>query len=205
MKKYWKILLASNNKHKKQELEKIFGEDFKFYTPEDIGIENFDPEETGNSYRANAQIKADDLYEKSRKMNCRLPILADDSGLEVEALDGEPGVYSHRFPGETAHDRRVNLLKKLEEEIKRKAAFKCCLVLKTGCFEYIVERQVLGLITFEERGDNGYAYDPIFQPLGFIKTFAEMTEDEKNLVSHRGLAGTFIAEFMRKNVTGFLS
>ncbi len=189
------IILASNNEHKLKELkQKLQNLDIDVVSQKEAGY-NIDPEETGKTFKENAEIKAKELNKISG-----LPVLGDDSGLEIDALNGMPGVYSHRFAGENATDEdRINkvldLMKDVKEE-KRTARFKtviCYIDEKNEMhfFEGIAE----GKIGFEPKGINGFGYDPIFIYNG--RTFAEMTGEEKNMVSHRGRAVEKLVDYLK--------
>lgn len=147
--------------------------------------------------KGNAQKKAETLHNATG-----LPTLADDTGLEVDALDGAPGVYSARFAGEAADDtaNRAKLLSELRETSKRTARFRTVLAFvesdTTSFFEGICE----GVITKEERGSGGFGYDSIFQPTGHNRTFAEITKEEKNVISHRGQALKKFAQLLNERL-----
>ena len=180
-----KLILASNNKNKLKELkEKLSKFDIEVISQKEAGFD-IEVDETGTTFEENAILKAEAIYNEIRK-----PVLADDSGLEIDALGGQPGIYSHRFAGENATDEdRINkvltLMKDVEEE-KRTARFKC-----VGCYidengeKHIFEGCAEGKISNEPYGQNGFGYDPIFIcELG--KSFAEISREEKNKISHRG-------------------
>ena len=189
------IILASNNPNKLREMkEKLGAFGIDVISQKEAGID-VDVEETGTTFEENAVLKASTIYDIIKK-----PVIADDSGLEIDALDGAPGVYSHRFAGENAtDDDRINkvltLLKDVPEE-KRTARFRCCI-----CFidengeKHIFNGTAEGKIGFEKVGENGFGYDPIFVYEG--KTFASLTSEEKNNVSHRGRAVKQFEEFLR--------
>ena len=179
------IILASNNKNKLRELkEKLKKFNIEVISQKEAGFD-IEVDETGTTFEENAILKAEAIYKL-----CKKPVIAEDSGLEVDFLDGMPGVYSHRFAGENATDEdRVNkvldLLKDVQEE-KRTARFKCvsCYIDENGD-KHIFEGTTEGKIANEPKGTNGFAYDPIFIcELG--KTFAEVSSEEKNSISHRG-------------------
>ena len=185
-----KILLASGNPHKKEELNKILHK-HTLILPNELGI-NMDVEETGSTYLENAILKAEALY----KLSGGLPVLADDSGISVEALNGEPGVYSARYGFKefgrdlSSEEKNNYLLDNLKEESNRKAAFICCMALilsKNRIFT--IQESFEGEIALEPYGKGGFGYDPIFYVPSYKKTAAELTEDEKNRISHRGKAG----------------
>lgn len=193
-----KIVFATNNKHKLDEVRNILGEGFEVVSLAEIGCTEDIPE-TGSTLKENAQQKAEYIYKKYG-----IPCFADDTGLEVEALGGEPGIYSARYAainnaGE-GHDSEANmtvLLQKLNGKQNRNAHFKTviCLILSAPLFfEGIVE----GKITMERSGAEGFGYDPIFQPEGYDKTFAELGNDVKNGISHRARAVAKLAEYLKK-------
>jgi XTP/dITP diphosphohydrolase len=179
-----KIILATHNDHKKEELLTLAGSNI------DIALlpDNF-PEipETGATLEENARMKARFVFDMLDQ-----PVLADDTGLEVEALGGEPGVYTARYAGEKAtyEDNCKKLLRELGAEENRKAAFTTALCfIDSAGVEYIFTGSVNGTITKHARGSNGFGYDPVFEPSeGNGKTFAEMTSEEKNELSHRAKA-----------------
>jgi len=189
-----KLILASNNKKKIKEMKEILKElDIEVRSLEDEGI-NIDVVEDGKTFEENAKKKAKEIYEHllERKAS-NFIVLADDSGLEVNYLNGEPGIYSARYAGEHGNDSRNNekLLNKLKGVLKsnREAKFICQLAMFTDKGEYFkVTGEVKGCIIEELHGDGGFGYDPLFfyEPLN--KTFAELTSDEKNEISHRGKA-----------------
>lgn len=184
-----KIVLASNNKNKIKEFKEIF-KDKEILTLQDIGY-NLEIEENGKTFLENSLIKAKTISEFLDKNNMKYIVIADDSGLCVEALNGEPGIYSARYAGEHGNsaENRKKLLSNLEETENRKAYFVCNIVLYYPNKEYItVEGKTYGTITHEEIGNKGFGYDCIFFSDDLKKTFGEATEDEKNAVSHRGRA-----------------
>ena len=179
------IILASNNENKLREIrEKIKNLDIKIISQKEAGFD-FEVDETGTTFEENAILKAEAIFKLIKK-----PVLAEDGGLEVDYLNGEPGVYSHRYAGENAsdEDRRnkiLNLLKDVPDE-KRTARFKCvgCYIDENGK-KYIFEGVSEGKIGYAAKGDNGFGYDPIFI-CEYGKTFAEISSQEKNKISHRG-------------------
>lgn len=186
-----KILLASNNAHKAREIAQILGEDrFEVVTLSDCGLVS-DPEESAITFYGNARIKAQAAHE----LMPNIAVLADDSGLEVDALDGAPGVWSARYAGEDATDAENNekLLSALADvpEGKRSARFVCELVYISPADQEIHTRGTIeGSIGFQEHGSGGFGYDPLFLPDEFAdgRTLAEATAEEKNAISHRGNA-----------------
>lgn len=190
------IILASNNKHKIKEIKAKLGLlNIDILSQRESGC-NIDAEENGTTFAENAAIKAKALYEVLKR-----PVIADDSGLEVDFLDGAPGVYSARFCGPDATDKDkynkiLELLQDVKDTKKRSARFKCviCYIDEQGK-EHFFEGVCEGTISFEPRGDNDFGYDPIF--LVGDKTFAEMSQEEKNKISHRGLAIDKLYEYLK--------
>ena len=176
-----KLVLASNNAHKRTEILQILGDGFTLLRPEDLGIHDDIPE-TGNTFQDNALQKAHYLTGLSG-----YPVIADDSGLEVFALNGEPGVYSARYAGpQRNHDDNMNLLlRKLEQVQDRSSQFRTVIALVMEGNAYCFEGIVKGSISREKMGDKGFGYDPIFIPEGHALSFAQMSEEEKNAISHR--------------------
>lgn len=189
-----KIIAATKNKNKIREFKEILPS-YDIITQEEAGID-LDVEETGTTFRENALLKARAIFEKTG-----IPALADDSGLEVFALGGEPGVYSARYGGEGLDDKgRLNLvLEKMEdvEDELRGAQFVCSIAFVTEDNTYEAEGVCEGVITREARGENGFGYDPIFYVPEVGKTNAEMTSDEKNAISHRGKALRNLSEMLK--------
>jgi XTP/dITP diphosphohydrolase len=186
------IIVASNNEHKIKEIKEILsGMPLRVISLKEAGID-VDVVEDGSTFVENARKKAVEIYELIEDKDSYL-VMADDSGLEVEALGGAPGVYSARFAGEHGNSRKNNeklltLLQGLPFE-KRGAEFVCSIVVvASGGRTIEVEGRVPGFITTEEKGKDGFGYDPLFFVPGFKKTFAEMTSEEKNSLSHRGRA-----------------
>lgn len=193
-----KLVFATNNAHKLQEVRQILGERFEVVGLKDIGCYEDIPE-TAETLEGNAQQKAHYVKE-----HYGLDCFADDTGLEVAALDGAPGVHSARYAelfskGDT-HDSDANmnlLLKNLEEKIDRSARFRTVIALIYKGQEYLFEGICPGKILHERHGSEGFGYDPIFQPTGFDQSFAQMSAEEKNAISHRGRATQKLAEFLK--------
>jgi XTP/dITP diphosphohydrolase len=187
------LVFATNNRHKLEEVAAKINGQIQLLTLEDIGCKE-DIEETGLTFKENATIKSHYIY-KRYQLNC----FGDDSGLEVNALNGAPGVYSARFAGEHGnHDANINkVLQKLKLVENRKARFITVISLIWNGEEHFFEGTVEGTICHERSGAGGFGYDPIFQPDGYSVTFAEMSLEEKNKISHR-------AKAMEKLI-GFLS
>ena len=201
-----KIVFATNNEHKLSEIRSILGDSIEVLSLKDIGCDADIPE-TGKTLEENALQKAQFIYD-----HYHMDVFADDTGLEVEALNGAPGVYSARYAGGEGHDSEANmtkLLNELGENNNRRARFRTviALILKKnvcpcGCtsikeihqFDGIVEGEIIR----ERRGGEGFGYDPIFKPDGYDKTFAELGMDIKNHISHRARATAKLAEFLLK-------
>lgn len=180
-----KVLLASNNGHKIKEIKEILGDFFDVVSLREAGVES-DPEETGATFEENARIKAVAGMKASG-----MPCIADDSGLEVFALDGLPGVMSARYAGGHGDDSANNekLLRELKNASDRSARYVCviCMAFPNG-HEIVARGECRGTILKEARGEGGFGYDPLFFFPQFGKTFAEITAEEKNEVSHRKAA-----------------
>lgn len=189
-----KLLFATNNRHKIEEVQQLTGNTFQLTGLAEAGITEELPE-TGNTMQANALQKARYAFEK-----CGLPCFADDSGLEVEALDMAPGVYSARYAGpqKSDSDNMDKLLRELENKTSRRAQFRTVIAFTDGKQDYFFEGIVKGSIISERRGSNGFGYDPLFVPDGFEKTFAEMQPSEKNTLSHRARAMEGFLEFLKR-------
>ena len=188
-----KIVFATNNAHKLSEVQAVLGDAFTLLTPRDCGVEEDIPEEQ-QTLEGNASQKSHYLHGRTG-----LDCFADDTGLEVEALGGAPGVHSARYATD-GHDFAANnrlLLKNLEGAENRRARFRTVISLILGGEEHLFEGVVEGRIIDREAGHEGFGYDPLFIPDGYAKTFAEMTTDEKNAVSHRARAVRKLAEFLR--------
>ncbi|NLB43392.1 MAG: XTP/dITP diphosphatase [Clostridiales bacterium] len=193
-----KLLIASNNEGKVEEIRELFkGLNYKIVSMKDIGInihvEEDQPDFTGNSFK-----KAKEVSAKTGQI-----VLADDSGLEVEALKGQPGVYSARFAGETARDsdnnnKLLSLMKEIPEK-RRRARFRCVITIYWPDGTYFqTEGTCLGKIGYEPIGEGGFGYDPLFLPTGFNKSMAELTADEKNKISHRAIAIKLMVKLLSK-------
>ena len=183
-----KLLIATNNPGKLAEYRTLLAElPIEVVSPQALGID-LDVEETGTSFKENAILKAKAFAQASG-----LPALADDSGLEVMALGGAPGIYSSRYagPNATDTDRYEKLLRELADVPweRRQARFRCVIAIATPqCTVHTVDGQVLGRITFEPRGTHGFGYDPVFYLPQLDKTMAELPESVKNQISHRAVA-----------------
>ena len=179
-----KLVFATNNKHKLDEIRKITTGKIKILSLADINCHE-DIEETGTTLEENALIKARYVKDKYG-YDC----FADDTGLEVEALNGEPGVYSSRYAGANCNpeDNMIKLLSELRDSDNRNAQFRTVIAAITNGSEHLFEGVVKGSIIEEKRGSNGFGYDPVFMPDGYELTFGEMSDDVKNEISHRGVA-----------------
>lgn len=189
-----KIVFATNNAHKLSEIRNIMGDQWQILSLDDIGCHDDIPE-TADTLRGNAEMKARYINEKYG-VDC----FADDTGLLVEALDGAPGVYSARYAGPD-HDSKANmdlLLRNMENETDRRAHFSTVIALIIGDEIHFFEGRVDGEIRLTPVGTDGFGYDPVFEPEGRGVTFAQMTADEKNAISHRGRATTRLIEFLRQ-------
>lgn len=185
-----KLIVASNNEHKIREIKAILKKyDISVVTMKEVGID-VDIEENGSTFIENSYIKAKAIFDM---LNGEFMVLADDSGLMVDYLNGQPGVYSARFAGEHGNNKKNNrklleLLKGVPYE-KRKGKFVSAIVLIVDENTVIkVQGEVKGYILEEERGSNGFGYDPLFFIPKYQKTFAQLSEEEKNSISHRGNA-----------------
>jgi XTP/dITP diphosphohydrolase len=188
------LIFASQNRHKAQEIETMLPGNIKLLTLADV---NFNEKiiEFGTTFQENALIKAKTIYDKYK-----MPVFADDSGLEVEFLGGRPGVFSSRYAGEEGNDfaNIQKLLAELHDVENRKAQFRCCIALIWNNQEYFFNGIVRGTIAQSPRGTNGFGYDPIFIPEGYQQTFAELSPCVKNAISHRTLAVKQMVEFISR-------
>lgn len=188
-----KLVFATNNQYKLKELQAILGDHFELLSLKDIGCFDEIPEDYP-TLEENARQKAFYIHKKYG-----YPCFADDTGLEIDVLNGEPGVYSARYAGE-AKDSQANMnkvLENLQNEDNRKARFRTVISLVLDNEEKQFEGIVEGEITREKRGDSGFGYDPIFLPDGYVKTFAEMDLSAKNEISHRARAVQKLVEYLK--------
>lgn len=180
------VIFATNNAGKLKEVTNIFkGTEFEIISLKDIGFTD-EIEETGSTFEENAFIKADTIFNKYN-----VPVIADDSGLEVEQLDSRPGVYSARYAGENAtfdDNNKKMLYELINQSQPHLAKFLCCAVFVNGDKRISVTGELKGEILRELTGENGFGFDPIFSPDGFDKSLAEMSLEEKNKISHRAQA-----------------
>ena len=192
-----KLVFATNNLNKLSEVQKMLPNSIELLSLKDINC--FDEiDETETTLEGNAKLKANYITQKFG-YNC----FADDTGLEVESLDGKPGVYSARFAGEQSNSEKnmQKLLSELHGKENRKAQFRTAICLNINEKQFLFEGICKGEILTEKQGEHGFGYDPVFKPNGFSKSFAEMTQKEKNTISHRGIAiqklVTFLSEYKK--------
>lgn len=185
------LAFATNNKHKLSEIRSMLLDRYRIISLSDLGCD-VDIPETADSFSGNALIKARYLYE-----NYHIDCFADDTGLEVDALNGEPGVHSARYAGN--HDSEANidkLLYELKEKNERSAQFRTVIALIINGEEILFEGVVRGRIATERHGKEGFGYDPVFIPDGYSESFAEMGISAKNLISHRGIAVRKLIDYL---------
>lgn len=190
-----KLVFATNNAHKLEEISSILGDKIELLSLKDIGC-HADIPETADTLEGNALLKSSFIYR-----NYGLNSFGDDTGLEVEALGGAPGVYSARYAGGEGHDSQANMRKllcELEGVENRKARFRTVISLILDGKEYLFEGIINGEIIKEKRGGSGFGYDPIFKPEGYEQTFAELGAEVKNEISHRALAVKKLAQFLKE-------
>lgn len=190
-----RLVFATNNAHKLEEIRAILGNNIEILSLADIHC-HADIPETADTLEGNARQKSRYVYE-----HYGLDCFADDTGLEVESLGGAPGVYSARYADGQGHDSQANmnkLLKEMEEKNDRKAQFRTIISLIEKGEERQFEGIVKGQITREKRGESGFGYDPIFQPDGYETTFAELGSDIKNRISHRARAVAALCDYLTK-------
>lgn len=191
-----KLIFASSNAHKTAEIQSKLNGRFQIVNLKDLGFTDDIPE-TAKDLEGNATIKAQFCASKFG-VDC----FADDTGLEIEALNGEPGVYSARYAGEhrSNSDNMDLVLEKLSSQTNRAACFRTVITLIYKGKEYCFEGRVDGHIQTEKKGEAGFGYDPIFVPEGFDKSFAEMTQAEKNSMSHRARAIEKMVKFLNESL-----
>ncbi|PKP34037.1 MAG: non-canonical purine NTP pyrophosphatase [Bacteroidetes bacterium HGW-Bacteroidetes-17] len=189
-----KLVFATNNLHKLSEVRDIIGSRIELLNLNDIGFNEEIPE-TASTLEGNASLKSSTIYKKFG-IDC----FADDTGLEVDALNGGPGVYSARYAGaeNDADKNTAKLLGELISTTNRKAQFRTVISLILNGSEYFFEGIVEGVISREKRGNEGFGYDPVFIPDGYTKSFAELSAKEKNTISHRARATQKLYEFLLK-------
>jgi len=193
------IVFATNNYNKVKEVQNMIGKDFQILNLKDLGLGNIDIPEEQDTLKGNALQKANFIYKRFS-----IPCFADDTGLEINALDGKPGVYSARYAqndvknsSQPVTDANVNkVLRNLENKKDRTARFKTVIAYIENNNKYFFDGVVSGTITIARKGKDGFGYDPVFQPDGHDKTYAQMTLEEKNLMSHRAIAFRKFAGFL---------
>jgi len=188
------LVFATNNANKTLEVRELLAAKYEVLNLSDIGCE-VDIPETGNTFAENATLKSAYVVE-NYQINC----FADDSGLEVEALNNEPGIFSARYSGARGDmENMMFLLQKMEDISNRNARFKTVVSLIQNGVNYLFEGAVYGKLRTEPTGTKGFGYDPIFEPTGYHKTFAEMELSEKNKISHRAIAMQKLIAFLKEN------
>lgn len=189
-----KLVFATHNRHKLEELRSICGNSINIYSPSDFGLFE-DILETGNSLESNALLKAQFVHSKLL-LNC----FADDTGLEVEALDGAPGIFSARYAGENKDSKKniEKLLYELKYYTNRKAQFRTVIALIIKNKPFYFEGIITGQIIKESRGSFGFGYDSVFIPDGYTRTFAELSDIIKNNISHRAIAVNKMLDFLKQ-------
>lgn len=189
-----KLVFATNNAHKLEEIRAILGDKVEILSLNDIDC-HADIPETADTLEGNAELKAAYIY-----TNYGLDCFADDTGLEVEALNGAPGIYSARYAGGEGHDSEANMKKLLTEmagKTNRNAQFRTAICLIENGNKHLFEGIVKGRIIKAKRGNSGFGYDPVFIPEGYNETFAEMGNTEKNKISHRARAVAALCEYLQ--------
>lgn len=189
-----KLVFATNNAHKLEEVAAILGDKVELLSLNDIDCHTDIPE-TAETLEGNALLKSSFIYR-----NYQLDCFADDTGLEVEALNGEPGIYSARYAGGEGHNAEANmqkLLQNMQGIQNRKAQFRTAICLILDGKRHLFEGIVKGEIIKEKRGGTGFGYDPIFVPNGYTQTFAELGNETKNKISHRALAVEKLCRFLK--------
>lgn len=189
-----KLLFGTNNRNKLEEIQELLGEDFEVLSLADIALD-MDVEETEDTLEGNANLKSRGFFEVAK-----IPCFSDDTGLEVDALGGAPGVYSARYAGENCsyQDNVDKMLKEMAGKTNRKARFRTVVSFYDGKTLRNFEGSVEGIIGEEEQGKGGFGYDPIFFPEGSQKSFAEMSSKDKNEISHRGRAIRKFVAFLKE-------
>jgi len=187
-----KLVFATNNLHKLQEVRAILDGKVDIRSLSEIGCFDEIPE-TADTLEGNALMKAKYVYDRFQ-----LDCFADDTGLEIEALGGEPGVFSARYAGleQDSYKNRMKVLRLMKQQTNRKARFRTVIALILQGEEYFFEGKISGVIAHEPRGEGGFGYDSIFVPDGYEKTFAELSAEQKNQISHRAIAVKKFADFI---------
>lgn len=188
-----KLVFATNNINKLKEVQQMLPASIELLSLKDINCFD-DIDETETTLQGNAKLKADHITKKYG-YNC----FADDTGLEVTALNGEPGVYSARYAGEPSDSEKnmQKLLEELQNKTNRDAQFRTAISLNIDSKNFLFEGVCEGTILTEKQGTKGFGYDPVFKPKGFLKSFAEMSSEEKNAISHRGNAILQLVTFLK--------
>ena len=188
-----KLVFATNNAHKLEEISSILGDKVEILSLNDINC-HVDIPETADTLEGNAFLKAEYIFE-----NYGLDCFADDTGLEIKALDNRPGVYSARYagPAKEAKDNMEKVLQEMQGKTDRQAQFRTVIALILNGEEHCFEGRVSGEILNAPQGKAGFGYDPVFRPDGYKESFAEMAMDEKNKISHRGRAVEKLTEFLK--------
>jgi len=191
-----RLIFATNNPHKLEEVKQILSGFFQVVGMSEAGFTENIPENEP-TLEGNARTKAQFIYSRT-KAN----VFADDTGLEIESLNGEPGVFSARYagPGKTSEDNLQLVLEKMKTAVNRKAQFRTAICLILNHKEYLFEGIVKGTLLTQKKGDSGFGYDPIFLPDGYSESFAQMPMNLKNQISHRGLAMQKMVSFLYKIV-----
>jgi XTP/dITP diphosphohydrolase len=190
-----KLVFATNNLNKLKEVQEMLSNSIEILSLNDISC--FDEvDETETTLDGNAKLKANYITQKFG-YNC----FADDTGLEVDGLEGKPGVYSARFAGEPSNSEKniQKVLSELENKTNRKAQFRTVICLNIDENQYLFEGTCKGEILTKKQGEKGFGYDPIFKPEGYSTSFAEMSSEEKNKISHRGIAIQKLVQFLKKS------
>ena len=189
------LVFASNNSNKIAEIQALVPKSIEILSLKDIGCTEEIPE-TAETIEGNAILKAN-YVTKKYGFNC----FSDDSGLEIDFLNGAPGVFSARFAGEQKNDKDniIKVLRELDGVKNRKAQFKTVIALNLNCQQNLFTGIIKGTITETEKGNQGFGYDPIFLPINYTNTFAELNQSEKSAISHRGQAVAQLLDFLNKN------
>lgn len=192
-----KLVFATNNLNKLAEVQEMLPNSIELLSLKDINCFE-EIEETATTLEGNAQLKANYITRKFG-LNC----FADDTGLEVESLNGQPGVYSARYAGEPVNSEKniQKLLFELKEKENRNAQFRTSICLNLNGKQFFFDGICKGKILTQKQGEKGFGYDPVFKPTGYEKSFAEMSSEEKNTISHRGLAIQKLIEFLKNCIS----
>lgn len=187
------LVFATNNQHKTQEVRNLLAGQYNVLNLQDIGC-TADIPETGSTFAENAALKSQYVVD-----HYQLDCFADDSGLEIEVLNQEPGIFSARYSGKKGDLENLNLvLQKMQDQSNRKARFRTVISLISNKEHFLFEGVIEGNIRETPSGDQGFGYDPIFEPLGYTQTFAEMSMAQKNEISHRALAMAKLIAFLKE-------